>query len=122
VFSFYFAQCGTGLTLFFAFLLLHNPPMAGIMTTLTVPVLVLMILTGFGLMTCMSIDPQRPRYMLTCVPAFGLFYLSVHVALGGPPEPKLFAGMVAAALAHLLAVWLLWHRSEPAMEIASDCC
>lgn len=120
LFSFYFAQCGAGLTLFFAYVMVRHQKLFAIPSALVVSALAMLIVIGLGLMTCMSIDPQRPLYMLVCVPAFGLYYLTAHVALGGPPELKLFLGIIGAALVHLLAVGLLWQRSEPAMYITAE--
>ena len=117
-FSFYFGQTGAGLCLMFLYVLAHGGTIGNIIIGLVLGAFVVMCIVGLGLMTCLSLDPQRERHVAASVPAFLLFYLTVHIAVSGPPGPGLLGGMVFAALAHLLVVWLLWHRAEEGLEAA----
>ncbi len=115
-FSFYFGQAGAGLCLMFVYVLVHGGAMRNLMVGLVTGGLVVMCIVGLGLMTGLSLGPQRERYIVASVPAFVLLYVTGHIGVGGPPGPGLFGGMVFAALAHLLMVWLLWPHDEEGPE------
>jgi len=80
-------------------------------------IIVMLTLVALGLMTALSVSPHGQMYMLAAAGAFLLYYVTVHIALGGAPSPGLFAGTVGSALAHLVLVWLLWHHAAQDLEI-----
>jgi len=117
MFSFYFAQAGSGLTIFFFYVLTRGGAMDSAIVSICLGIIVMLTLVALGLMTALSVSPHGQMYMLAAAGAFVLYYVTVHIALGGAPSPGLFAGTVGSALAHLVLVWLLWHHAAQDLEI-----
>ncbi len=117
MFSFYFAQTGSGLSIFFFYVLARGDVTSNIIVSVCLGIIVMVTLAAFGLMTALSVNPHGPLYMLAAGGAFVLYYITVHVALGGAPGPGLFGGTVGSALLHLVLVWVLWQHAAEDLEI-----
>ncbi len=118
IFNFYLAQSGAGLSLVFLYVLVHSGALSSLIVAIILGAFVVLIIAGLGLMTCLNLDPDQAQQVLACAPAFALFYLTVHLLLGRPPDVMMFAAMVFAALAHLLMVGLFWHRAHDGLQAA----
>ena len=117
-FSFYFAQTGAGLTIFFLYILIRNGAASNPLVALVLGLFVAIIIVGLALMTRLALSMLAPHYMITAAPAFVLYYVTVHVALASPPTALIFGCIVATALVHLVLVWVLWTRVGEELELA----
>lgn len=118
IFSFYFAQAGCGLAVFFMFLLVRSDAMTNIFIGAVCALFCALVIFGLGLVTSLSVGPDNPHLSFAAIPSFALLYATAHYLLGHAPGPGFFIALLAVSLAHLGIMWIGWNMLGEDLAIA----